>query len=70
MPTYALVAQFHKKLAPELQALAPRELAETVKRFSNGKYLDLINGDTANINNTLDTLSYFTGVDKQWLKQH
>lgn len=70
LPTYALIAQFHKQLAPELQALAPQTLAEKVKTFANGQYLDLLKGDAAESDNILDTLSYFTGIDKGWLKQH
>jgi carboxypeptidase C (cathepsin A) len=70
LPTYALIAQFHKRLAPELQALAPQTLADKVKTFANGKYLDLLKGDSDETDNILDTLSYFTGIDKTWLKQH
>lgn len=70
LPTYALIAQFHNRLAPQLQALTPIVLAERVKAFANGEYLDLLKGDTAKLDITLDTLSYFTGIDKEWLKQH
>ncbi|MGY3211201.1 S10 family peptidase [Mucilaginibacter sp. HD30] len=70
LPTYALIAQFHKRLPPQLQALAPKVLANKVKAFANGKYADLLKGDTTGLDNTLDSLSYFTGIDKGWLKQH
>lgn len=70
LPTYALIAQYHKQLPPPLQALAPKVLALKAKAFANGKYLDLLNGDTTALDNTLYTLSYFTGINKQWLKQH
>jgi carboxypeptidase C (cathepsin A) len=70
LPTYALIAQFHKKLTPQLQALAPKVLAEKVKAFANGEYANLLKGDTTAQDNTLATLSYFTGINKEWLKQH
>jgi carboxypeptidase C (cathepsin A) len=70
LPTYALIAQFHKKLNPQLQALAPKVLAEKVKAFANNEYANLLKGDTTAQDNTLATLSYFTGIDKEWLKQH
>lgn len=70
LPTYALIAQFHNRLAPQLQALAPQALAQRVKTFANSKYLDLLKGDTTALDNTLDTLSYFTGINKTWLKKH
>jgi carboxypeptidase C (cathepsin A) len=70
LPTYALTAQFHKRLPPQLQALAPKVLADKVKAFANGKYLELLKGDTTTLDATLDSLSFFTGIDKEWLKQH
>ncbi len=70
LPTYALVSQFHQQLAPELQALAPHVLATRVKAFADGQYLNLLKGNTSNFNNVIDTLSYYTGISKKWLKQH
>jgi len=70
LPTYALIAQFHKQLPPQLQSLAPQVLANKVKTFANGKYINLLKGDTTALNENLDSLSYFTGINKEWLKQH
>ncbi|PJJ79689.1 S10 family serine carboxypeptidase-like protein [Mucilaginibacter auburnensis] len=70
MPTYALIAQYHKQLAPELLALPPQQLAALVKTFANIEYSQLLNGDTTNVNSTLNKLSYYTGINKNWLKQH
>ncbi|MFD0749711.1 serine aminopeptidase domain-containing protein [Mucilaginibacter calamicampi] len=70
LPTYAMIAQYHNRLTPKLQALSPQALASKAKAFANGTYLDLLNGDTTALAHTLDTLSYFTGIDKTWLKQH
>jgi|SRR5215217_929913 len=70
LPTYALVSQFHQQLAPELQALAPQVLATRVKAFAESRYLNLLKGDTTNFDKVIDTLSYYTGISKKWLKQH
>lgn len=70
LPTYALVSQFHQQLAAELQALAPQVLATRVKAFAESRYLNLLKGDTTNFNDVVDTLSYYTGISKKWLKQH
>jgi len=70
LPTYALIAQYHKQLAPSLQALSTQALAEKAKAFAQGKYTDLLKGDSTVTDKVLDTLSYFTGINKTWLKQH
>ncbi len=72
LPTYAATAQYHKKLAPELEALNVEQLAKKVETFASGTYtLFLMQGDKASAdltNKVIDSLSYFTGLSKNYVK--
>jgi carboxypeptidase C (cathepsin A) len=69
LPTYALAAQYHQRLAPELQKLSPEELITKVTRFSNGTYANFLKSGQSISLELTDTLSYFTGLSKTLLQQ-
>ncbi len=72
LPTYATTAQYHKKLAPELESLSVEQLAKKTETFASGTYAYfLMQGDAASVdltNKVIDSLSYFTGLSKSYIK--
>lgn len=72
LPTYATTAQYHNKLGPELQALTVEQLSKKAETFASGTYASfLLHGDGASIeltNKVIDSLSYFTGLSKNFIK--
>lgn len=72
LPTYAATAQYHKKLSPELQAMSVEQLSKKVEAFASGTYtLFLMQGDKASAdltNKVIDSLSYFTGLSKSYIR--
>lgn len=72
LPTYATTAQYHHKLSAELEAMAPAQLAQKAETFAEGTYnYFLFLGDKAPeylTNAVVDSLSYFTGLSKEYIR--
>ena len=72
LPTYATTAQYHKKLSAELENMSVEDFAKKVETFASGTYTYfLMKGDQASpelTNRVIDTLSYFTGLSKNYIK--
>jgi len=72
LPTYATTAQYHKKLLPELESMSISDLAKKAETFASGTYsYFLMKGDQASAdltNKVIDSLSYFTGLSKNYIK--
>ncbi|HUO59067.1 MAG TPA: hypothetical protein VMU24_00270 [Candidatus Acidoferrales bacterium] len=72
LPTYTMIALYHKKLAPELLA-DPAKTRAQVEAFATGEYSQaLAKGDTlsdAEHKEILDKLAYFTGLKKDIIEQ-
>jgi carboxypeptidase C (cathepsin A) len=67
LPAYAAAAQYHHRLAPQLQALSPAQLNAKVSSFAFGAYSHFLkNGEKAV--DVIDTLHYYTGIDKAILR--
>ncbi|NNU33864.1 peptidase S10 [Mucilaginibacter sp. S1162] len=69
LPTYALAAQYHRRLSPELQKQTPAQLIVKVAAFSNGTYAKFLKSGKSISADLVDTLSYFTGLNKALLKR-
>jgi carboxypeptidase C (cathepsin A) len=69
LPTYALAAQYHHRLSPELQRLTPGQLIAKVTSFSNSTYVGFLKCGQSISSEITDTLSYFTGLSKTLLQQ-
>jgi carboxypeptidase C (cathepsin A) len=69
LPTYALAAQYHNRLAPELQALTPEQLTAKVTRFGNGAYTKFLKSGNSISAALIDSLNYLTGLSKIVLQQ-
>jgi carboxypeptidase C (cathepsin A) len=69
LPTYALAAQYHQRLSPELQKLSPEELIAKVTKFSNGTYANFLKSGRSISSEITDSLSYFTGLSKALIQQ-
>jgi carboxypeptidase C (cathepsin A) len=71
LPSYAVAAQYHHQLVPQLQKLTPPQLVARASAFANGTYtLFLSQGDTASAALTkrvIDSLHYYTGLPKDYL---
>ncbi|PTR01675.1 carboxypeptidase C (cathepsin A) [Mucilaginibacter yixingensis] len=68
LSAYAIAAQYHHQLAPELAALSADELSAKVSAFAFGTYRQALSRDGAIAQQVIDTLSYFTGLSKEQLK--
>ncbi|HVP64876.1 MAG TPA: peptidase S10 [candidate division Zixibacteria bacterium] len=72
LPSYTMVAYYHKKLAPELLADQAKTRAQ-VEAFAAGEYSQaLAKGDTlgeAEHNEIVNKLAYFTGLKKDVIEQ-
>jgi carboxypeptidase C (cathepsin A) len=72
LPSYAVAAQYHHQLAPQLQKLTPQQLVARASAFARGVYSQfLTQGDTASValtNRVIDSLHYFTGLSKSYLR--
>jgi len=72
LPTYATTAQYHKKLSSDLENMSIADLAKKAKTFASGTYTYfLMKGDQAPAdltNKVIDSLSYFTGLSKSYIK--
>jgi carboxypeptidase C (cathepsin A) len=72
-PTYANTAQYYNKLAPELQALPVAELTKRTEAFAKGTYTTFLSqGDAAGpalTNLVIDSMNYYTGIPKEYIKQ-
>jgi carboxypeptidase C (cathepsin A) len=74
VPSYATVAWYHKKLPPALQAESLEKVAREAERWASGDYrLALAHGDMlaeSEREKILARLSDFTGLDRQFLRNH
>jgi len=68
LPAYAVAAQYHHQLAPELAQLSAAKLSAKVSAFAFGTYRQALNQGGAISQQVIDTLSYFTGLSKELLK--
>ena len=72
LPSYAIAAQYHKRLSPELTRLSPEELLDKVNCFAQGSYQRFLNlGDaapTALKRQVMDSLGYYTGLPQHYLE--
>jgi len=73
LPTYANTAQYYHKLGPELQNLPVAELTKKAEQFAKGTYTRFLSeGDEASAqltNEVIDSLNYFTGISKEYIKR-
>lgn len=73
LPSYAVAAQYHQRLAPELQKLSAEQLIAKTAAFAQNTYTLFLNeGDAASTtltNKVIDSLSYFTGLSKDYLRK-
>lgn len=73
LPSYAVASQYHHLLSPGLQQLSPEQLISRVAAFAQGTYTLFLNqGDAAPealTNKVIDSLSYFTGLPKIYLRK-
>ena len=73
LPSYAAAAWYHKRLPPDLQQLALKDVLSQAEAFSAGDYLvALARGDAApqaDRDRVASDLSRFTGLDAAYLKQ-
>lgn len=73
LPTFANTAQYHHKLSTDLQSLSPADLTKKVELFANGTYSYFLSkGDEASpelVNRVVDSLNYFTGIPKDYIRQ-
>ncbi len=73
LPSYAVTAQFHKCLDSELISLSPEQLMTKAAGFAQGSYQTFLSQGDA-VSNTfreriIDSLSYFTGLNKAYISQ-
>jgi len=69
LPAYALTAQYHNRLAAQLQKLSPQQLTAKVSAFSNSTYSKFLNSGNVATDQIIDTLHYFTGINKALLRK-
>jgi carboxypeptidase C (cathepsin A) len=69
LPTYALAAQYHRRLAGNLEKLTPEQLNAKVTAFSQGTYTKFLQSGAAANSQIIDTLNYYTGLNKSLLRQ-
>ena len=67
LPTYALAAQYHQRLAPEVQELSTEKLTQRVTAFSNGTYAKFLKDGGPASETIIDSLSYYTGSSRELL---
>lgn len=72
LPSFALAAQYHWRLSPELARLSPEQLVARANEFAQGSYQRFLNlGDAAPgalKRQVIDTLAYYTGLSQQYLQ--
>ncbi|MDB5275039.1 MAG: hypothetical protein JWO58_3406, partial [Chitinophagaceae bacterium] len=66
LPAYAAAAQYHHRLNAQLQALSPAQLNARVSNFAFGAYRRFLK-DGEGAADIIDTLNYYTGIDKATL---
>lgn len=73
VPSYAVIAQYHKKLAPALQQKDRRALAAEVQKWALGEYMQaLIAGtslDDASLDRVAQQYSRYTGLPVEFVKR-
>ncbi|GAA4312055.1 peptidase S10 [Mucilaginibacter gynuensis] len=73
LPSYAVAAQYHNRLSPELKKLTPDQLIKRTSAFSKRLYAYFLNeGDAASPQLTqqvIDSLHYYTGLSKEYIRK-
>jgi carboxypeptidase C (cathepsin A) len=73
LPSYAVIAQYHKKLAPALLSKDRRALADEVQRWALGEYMQaLLAGsslDEAQFNRVAQQYARYTGLSVEYVKR-
>lgn len=73
IPTYAVTAQYYGKVDTKLSGLSTKEIIAKATVFAQGTYTQFLSlGDAASpklTNEVIDSLSYFTGLKKEYLKR-
>lgn len=69
LPTYALAALYHHKLSPALQNISKDQIIARVNEFAKGAYTRALKKNGIVSKQIIDTLSYYTGLDKDILKK-
>ncbi|GAB3920754.1 S10 family peptidase [Mucilaginibacter myungsuensis] len=67
LPSYALTAHYHQRLSPKLQKLSAAQLQTRAEAFSKGVYAEFIRSGSTATADIIDSLHYFTGLDKALL---
>lgn len=74
IPTFSLVAWYHKRLPPDLQKLSLEQIAQEAEKFASGEYMNaLYQGTRLNRDNrekVADDLARFTGLSKQVIESN
>jgi carboxypeptidase C (cathepsin A) len=73
LPTYTATAWYHKKLAPDLQAMGLQKAVEESRRFAAGEYTAaLMQGNTLSPeqwNDTAAKVARYTGLSTEYIKE-
>jgi carboxypeptidase C (cathepsin A) len=73
LPSYAVIAQYHKKLAPALQSKDRKALADEVEKWAMGEYTQaLLAGtslDDGTFNRVAQQLARYTGLSVDYVKR-
>jgi carboxypeptidase C (cathepsin A) len=71
LPTEIMTAQYHKKLAPELQKLTTVQMAEQARQFASGEYLEYLfdgaRATPAQHEKVLNNMARLTGLSKAFI---
>lgn len=68
LPSYAVAAQYHNRLSPQLQKLTVEQLVAKASAFANGLYSQFLSGDTLSTTQVIDSLHYYTGLSKTYIR--
>ena len=74
LPTYALTAQYHKKLPPDLQQMDPAKLLAEVLQWANTGYTEALQkGDRLTADErraVIERLARYTGLSNSFIDEH
>lgn len=74
IPTFSLVAWYHKRLPPDLQKLSVEQIAKEAEKFASGEYMNALYEGTrlpaSEREKVADDLARFTGLSKQFIENN
>jgi len=74
IPTFSLVAWYHKRLPPDLQKLSLEQIAQEAEKFASGEYMNALYQGTRltpeERERVADDLTRFTGLPKQFIESN